>query len=532
MTEEIKANNADDQKRSSNAKKKWLLDTLFPPAWLLLLMFLAVLAFNLVTGLKLYSLEKEKEALNILKGQYDGYAEIIKDVEDKTKRLIELTQEIVPLELRRENAIAEEKESIIALEENRKELNKIKALQSEIEEELKANRQTIAELSNDKALLRKENDKLESIVARLKDSESRTEEAILNKNKDLQDIEEKIRATSIRLEDQKKYLEDVAAANSSFEVIRGKLSSINENLDKTEQETESALNAFKETIKDIEVEKQLFSSHNSTLKNESEALSNSNTSYSGYIETLSKNNDEITNKIKILDETNRALTESSQTIGSTIKNINTDKNKLSENISKLESANTKLSSSAQDFQSTIASLKKSGVRFQEEVDGISEVEKLFANFSTSLGESITKLNSDNLAFQNGVAMLNSEISAFSESKGNLNDMNTEYAAIVEEMKSQSLELSTSLASAKDVPDLVVQLKTLTDALKTIDEAAQKLRNSSNSIQAIFDSKIKGMNLSFSGLNKEVAYLEERLSNVSQQTNSLIAELKQTVKQKN
>ena len=54
--------------------------------------------------MKVFSLQKEKAVIEILKARYESYEKIISDVEDKEERLRQLTQEIIPLEKRSENA--------------------------------------------------------------------------------------------------------------------------------------------------------------------------------------------------------------------------------------------------------------------------------------------------------------------------------------------------------------------------------------------------------------------------------------------
>jgi hypothetical protein len=98
--------NSDDHKQdivsqgSKRVENKKTLDTFFPSKWLMILMVGIVLVFNIIVGMKVFSLQQEKAVVEILKARYESYAKIIRDVEDKEERLRILTQEIVPLEKR------------------------------------------------------------------------------------------------------------------------------------------------------------------------------------------------------------------------------------------------------------------------------------------------------------------------------------------------------------------------------------------------------------------------------------------------
>lgn len=495
MTVESESNSKKDvNNKRRNGKKKNLLDTFFPPAWLLFLMFILVLGFNFVTGFKLYTMEKEKEALKILQGQFEGYANLIKDVEEKTKRLMELTQEIVPLEVRKENAIAEENKSTKILEESRKELNKIKALQREVEEELKANRKTIAELSNDKQLLRKEGEKLEAFVAHLKESEARTEQVLLSKKKELQTIDEKIRAAIIRLEDQNKYLSDVESANSSFDEIRSKLSALNEKLGRTQQGAELALNKFEKTINGLEEKSQ-----------------------------------KITKELNIFTGNNKQFATSSQSFNTGVTKFDADSALFRKELNGFVTTNKSMATSFLSLENGVARFGNNNGLIETEMNKFSATNKSIAFSSLSLSGFLAKFDGDSTALNSGVSSFNKEVMSISELQVRFDEINKQHKGVVDDIESQSVVFKKAIQQVSDTPDLKEQLKVLNNALITIDDATQKIKQTSNMIQTEFNTKLNGMDLSFNSLSQDVSSLEIKIAKVSEQINAMISMTQQNEK---
>jgi chromosome segregation ATPase len=430
----------DSAQGSKQVGKKKTLDTFFPSTWLLVLMVVLVLAFNVVVGAKVFSLQKEKAVIEILKARYESYEKIIRDVEDKEERLRILTQEIVPLERRKENALQEIAASNENLGKNKVELDKIVALKAEVVERLNAAQTTIAELSNDKQTLGKEKAKLEQLVAELNIEEKKLDEKVTAKRQQLRNTEENVHAAEVRLNDQKKYLEDVTAANSSFESLRGQLLEFVGKMNETQSSASDRLNGLKEVVADITIEKEQLSSQTTNLANEAKALAQSNGSFAEGMKDLTEHINVYKAEVGSIAATSSQMKNVAEALKGSATNIEIDEAQVTENakamkinLSQVSTTGEELAQTSKQFTTVVTSLASQGEKFDKYAQKIADLPDMKAqviSFQKILDE-IDVLN----------RKLSERIGAVQGSfEGKLSEMNLSFGTLEKDFTDISLKI--------------------------------------------------------------------------------------------
>ena len=377
MTDRNQDYSSQGSKQVRNTKT---LDTFFPSTWLLVLMVGVVLVFNVIVGIKVFSLQKEKAVIEILKTRYESYAKIIRDVEDKEERLRILTQEIVPLEKRSENALKETTASNERVGKNKEELDKIAASKSEVVERLNSAQTTIAELSNEKQTLRKENDKLEKLLAELNVEEKRIEQEITKKRQTLRSTEENIIAAEVRLKDQEKYIKDVSVANSSFEALRGQLSEFVKKMNDTQANAVDRIKDLKEVIASITVEKDQLSSQAVNLTNEAKFFAQSNAAITEEVKGLKGYSKEYKSEVESISTTSGQMKSIAVAIKGSATNLEIGEAQVSANAktikSNLEQVATtgqELAQTSKHFTTAVAGIASQGEKIDKYLQKIVEL---------------------------------------------------------------------------------------------------------------------------------------------------------------
>lgn len=455
--------NSDDHKQdigsqgSKRVENKKTLDTFFPSKWLMILMVGIVLVFNIIVGMKVFSLQQEKAVVEILKARYESYAKIIRDVEDKEERLRILTQEIVPLEKRVENAQKEVGASNERLESNKDELNKIKASKAEIVEELRAAHTTIAELSNDKQTLRTDKETLEKLVAELNINEKGIDDKIKEKRKILRDTEENISAAEVRLKNQQEYIKDVAAANSNFDEVREQLLEFIKKMDETKKSAGERIKDFKEVIANLAEEKDRLSTQAINLTNEAKTIAQSNASIKEEISGFEEQNKKYKSEIENLTSISGQMKNITGTIQGTATNIEIDEKIVSENaraikenLGEMTTANQEFVQTSKQFTAVVADVTSQREKldtYMQEIADLPDMELQAIAFKKVLNE-----------IEEITRKLSERVSAIqSNFDGKLDGMNLSFG---------SLE--------KNFTDLLLKLDGVEQALEKIATRAQKV----------------------------------------------------------
>jgi chromosome segregation ATPase len=353
--------------------KKNALDTFFPSTLLLVLMVVLVLGFNLVVGIKVFTLQKEKAVIEVLKAQYESYRDIIDDVGRKQQELRGLHQEISPLERRKDDALNIINEGDKKIEVNSAELNKIKSLHSEIEEDLNAMRKTVAELSNEKQGLREEINTISQSVAELKIQEEKIDKSIIVKNQQLRTMEEEVLAAKVRLKEQEKYIVEVASANSSFDSTRGQLAQLMKKMDQDQTNAGQILTNFQKVVAGIEEENTKFSSQNKGFVAETGALHSTNASIGEELKLLEQKNGAFKLYVEGMSSLSKQMQGVAEMINGLSKKIETDQVLLSESAGKIKTSLITLSEINQDVDGA----KK---QLQTAVTGINAQNETFASY--------------------------------------------------------------------------------------------------------------------------------------------------------
>ena len=539
-----------DSRGSKLVENKKTLDTFFPSRWLVVLMVGIVLVFNIIVGMKVFSLQKEKAVIEILKARYESYAKIIRDVEDKEETLRILTQEIVPLEKRAENAQKEVAVSNERVEKNKNELNKIKASKAEVIEELGAANTTIAELSNEKKTLRKEKQKLERLVAELNINGKRTEQKITEKKLELRVTKENILAAGERLKDQQKYIKDVVAANSNFDDIRKQLLKFIKQMDETQAIAGERIKDLQVIIAGVAEEKDQLSSQTVNLTNEAKTIAQSNASLKEEISGFKEQNKEYKSEIENVTSISGQMKNIAGTIKGTATNIGIDEkivNKnakaIKESLGKMETANEKLVQASKQFTVVVTDVTKqtvnltneaktiaqSNASLKEEISGFKEQNKEYkseienvtsiSGQMKNIAENI-KGTATNIGIDEGIVSENAK--AIKENLGQMATVNRElvqtseqFTAVVIDVTSQRGNIDTFIQEIADFPDMEVQVIAFKKVLNDIDEVTRKLSERVSAIQSNFDGKLDGMNLSFGSLEEDFTDLSLKIDGVEQ-----------------
>jgi chromosome segregation ATPase len=433
-------NQDDSSQGSKQVRNTKTLDTFFPSTWLLVLMVGVVLVFNVIVGIKVFSLQKEKAVIEILKTRYESYEKIIRDVEDKEERLRILTQEIVPLEKRSENALKETTASNERVGKNKEELDKITASKSEAVERLNSAQATTAELSNERQTLRKENDKLEKMVAELNVEEKRLEQEITKKGQRLRSTEENILAAEVKLKDQEKYIKDVSAANSSFEALRGQLSEFVKKMNETQANAGDRIKDLKEVIASITVEKNHLSSQTVNLTNEAKFFAQSNAAITEEVKGLKGQSKEYKSEVESIATTSGQMKSIAVAIKGSATNLEIGEAQVSVNakiikgnLEQIGTTGQELAQTSKHFTTAVAGIASQGEKIDKYLQKIADLPDMKAQaiaFQKILREieDLTKKLSERVA-----AVQSSFI-------GKLDGMNLSFGALEKDFTEISLKI--------------------------------------------------------------------------------------------
>lgn len=457
-------NQGDSSQGSKQVSNRKTLDTFFPSTWFLVLMVGIVLFFNIIIGVKVFSLEKEKAVIGILKGRYESYAKTIRDVEDKEERKRILTQEIVPLEKRRENALKETAESNEMVVKNKEELNKIAALKAEVVEALNAAQATIAELSNEKQTLRKENDKLEKLVAELNVEEKRIEQELAEKRKELRSTEENILAAEVRLQDQEKYIKDVAAASSSFEALREQLSEFVKKMNETQENAGNRIKDLKEVIAVITVEKDQLSSQTVSLASEAKFFAQSNADITEEVKGLKEHNKEYISEVESIAITSGQIESVTEAIKGSATNLEIDEAQIRANAKAIKSNLEQVMTTGQELAITSKT-------FTTEVAGVASQGELIDKHLQKIAD-LPDMKAQAISFQNVLSEIEELTIKLSE----------RVAAIQNsfDAKLDGMNLSLGIFE-KNSSDISLKIDGVEQALKIIASRAQEMKNDNQEI---------------------------------------------------
>lgn len=445
------------------------LDTVFPSKWLLGGMVGFVLIFNIIVGMKVFSLQKEKAVIEILKARYESYEKIISDVEDKEARLRQLTQEIIPLEKRSENAQKDIARSNESLEKNKESLNKVKATESEVVEKLNAARKTIAELNDGKQTLRQEKTNLENLVAEIEVKERRIEQKITERQKDLRVIEENIIAAELQLKNQKEQIINVAAANSDFDAIRKQLSDFLSKMDEAQGQATKRLSDIEKVVTDISKERDLLSKQTSSLNNETKTISQSNQSINKELLDLKGHNEGYKAQVDAIASLSGQMGRNSELITAAATELGNHDKKIQENLKIFEDTTGQIKTTYQGFAQTGSEFKSAVV-----------------------------------------------------------EIGTQISEVTSRVESQKNQFDAYLKELSSVTDLKVQANTFKKIIGEIEDSSRSLSEKFSNIQNNFEGKLNGMNLSFDSLEKEFVALGRKVEALQESLQKIKSKVEEEV----
>jgi chromosome segregation ATPase len=445
-----------------NTPKKKKLDTFFPTTWLLAVMVIIFVGFNIFVGLKVFSLQNEKAVVVMLKDRYESYGKMIRDIEEKQEQLRSLTAEVPPLEMRKDNAIKVIDDSVKTLKTNKANLDKILATSGEVEQKLIAMRETVAELSNDKQSLQREKEKLEQIVVELRVDQKRTEQSITKSGLDLRAVDEEIRATEVQLKEQQNHLQTVAAANSSFEELRKQLSEFTKKMDEAQSLASAKIKGLEDVIAGVAEQKNKLSSHSDNLAEETKNITQSNAAIKTKITSFAEQTKVYQSEVEKVALTSGEMKSASEAFKGITINMENDEAILRENTQTIKTGLEKMQTTSQELAQAIEV-------FTNEVSGVtSQGEKLdtYLNEVADLPDMRTRATS----LQKVLGELESVSATFSET----------VSAVQERFDGKLAGMELSFGTLEnDFSELSFKINGVEEILKKIAASNQEIKNDSN-----------------------------------------------------
>lgn len=556
MTDRMESSDDHPQGSKQVADKK-TLDTFFPSTWLLVLMVAVVLAFNIIVGIKVFSLQKEKAVIEILKTRYESYEKIIRDVEEHEERLRTLKQKIVPLEMRKVNAEKLLAESEERADKSKMDLNKQEADKAEIIEKLNAAQTTIAELSNDKNMLRKENKQLEKIVAELNINKERIEQQITVKSKQLIVIEENTVAAKVRLKDQQKYIKEVAAANSNFEDIRKQLVAFVTKMDETQSAAGEKINDLKKVIAGVAVEKDQLATQAINLTNEAKKFVQANAVIQEEIKGFQEQNKEYRTEVENVTTMSEHIKTVTETIKETVVSIKRDEilvrgnaKAINENLEHMATANQNLKEVITSFanqkdqlgiqavnltneakniaqsnvaiQAGITGIQKHNKEYMSEIDKIVLTSTQMKSTTDAIKSSATNLEGNRVLIKEHAVTIKGNLGQISSTSQELEQSRKKLSEAVNGVVSQRENIDKYWQEIVELPDMKGQAIAFEKVLNKLEEVAQKFSENISVIQSSFDGKLSGMNLSFGTLEKDFKDLSLQVNGVEEVLGKIVS----------
>lgn len=561
MTDRMKSPNGSNPhkgtQRGVQVKNKKTLDTCFPSTLLLVSMVGIVLLCNIIAGVKIFTLEKEKNAVERQKEKYESHAKIIREVEEFEERLSTLKREIVPYEMRAENAQKSAKDSDERLKKNKDERDRVKADKTEIIEKLNSAHSTLAELSNDKKTLRREKVQLGKIVAELKIEQEVIEKTITVKRQRLRVAGENIAAAEVRLEDQKRYLKDVAAANSSFEMLRTQLVEFVRKMEETQSSAGNKVKDFTGVVAGVVEQKNQLATHAEKLALETDRLTQSNVDINAEIKGLRARNIDYTSEIdKVIvtsgemesvaeglkesvasmeiDEAllnnnatliknnleqvttvNKELGQKSEDLTKVVAGVVAQKNQLASQSEKLILETDSFSQSNATMSAEVKELYAQNINYKSEVDKLAATSGQMGSVAEDLKGTSANLKTDEAQLIDNAKKIKSNLGEVATAAQGLDQISKKFALAVAGVTSQRESLDIYLQKIADLPDMDAQVTAFNDVLKDINDVAQLLSEKVSAIQSSFDGKLNGMELSFGIFEKDFVDLSLKIDGVEQ-----------------
>lgn len=436
-----------------NKKKKSALDTFFPPVWLLTIMVALVLFLNLIAGWKIFSLENERQDVEIRQAKVEFYEEIIKDIEEKEDRLRVLKQELPLRELKAEHAekraIEAEKRVIDGnskLDQAKVELNKAIFDQKKAEENVKAAQEDIAVIRDDKKAQREEKFSLSQEVQDLRKERGRLEQNIKDKGIELRKEEEELVAIQFRLQEQNKMLKEVARVNSDFEEIRRQLTKMTAALDTTQQNMNFSTEDYKKTVALIRDGNDQLTGQTKYLKMTTEAISATHSSIKDTEDTIKNISRELSVSNTSIHEYTKALGNSVDNLHSISENLDKDVAQINNNISSFREKLNTLANNSIELQKTESELKNlvSGIVLQK--NALTES----ASNLSRMPDFKDRINSFNVLLENVKKTNDNFVKLVSSVETDLSSTSGGVISVLQGVEQDLRGLSSSLSNIKKV----------------------------------------------------------------------------------
>ncbi len=500
-----------DEKRTP---RKRSLDTYFPTPWLLAGMVALVLIFNLVVGVKVFTLQKEKAVIEILKARYESYEKLIHDIEEKQDRVKRLTEEIVPLERRKDDALTIINESEKKISKNNTEINKINAHYSEVDEELNAKRRSVAELSNEKQGLRDEKNKLFQDVERLKAKEHSLEAKISEHEDNLKTVTYNLDTVTRQLQNQKQYLQDISAANSNFDNVRSQLENIVVKFTQSQIDAGRVTENYQKLVNNIEEENSRLEAQNLIFTTEAKVLRDANVTIGKEIDTIKEQNKGFGNNVRETKSLSQKVEQTVKVMNGFVVNVEVDTGVLHEavkgindNLTNLETSNKAIKTTKEKFQSAVSVIDTQAKNLDIHMETISKIPDMkkqtddFVMVSQRLQQTFEELKQNVL-----------EIDGDFESIALAKEV---FQKAVSKIDNQAKKLDRYMQTISEIPDMQEQVEAFVKVRQDIQRTSDQLKQNVSKMETDFGGKLDNMQLSFNTLEQEVAALAQKTTELKQ-----------------
>ena len=321
-----------------------VINSLFPTVIVLTIMVGIVIVTTMITGYKIFSLEREKAEIELRLAKIESYENVTRDIDEKENQLPNLKNEVPELEARRN--IAEEEYSQYREKQFEADisLQKIMKKTNEVEANYFAKLDMIGELTANISNLQKRESELTIPL-----SERRTEHDILSQEitqtkNDLSAKSQELSGVISQLELQRDQVRVLAEANSDFSMIISNLNAISSDLGKAKNQAEASIIELSSILPKHELTINTLNSSSADLNETNRSLESISSSLSTLNSNLTRSYNSLSSTSTELNITNRNLESISSSLSNTNNNlaltyesansadkvINSTSNKLSE----------------------------------------------------------------------------------------------------------------------------------------------------------------------------------------------------------
>ena len=298
-----------------------VLNSLFPTVIVLTIMVGIVIVTTMITGYKIFSLEREKAEIELRLAKIESYENVTRDIGEKENQLRNLKINVPELEARRNIAEEEYSQYNEKQIEAENSLLKIKKKSNEVEAEYLAKLDVIGELTANISNLQKRESELSITVSELETEGEIVTQNLFQTKIDLSTKLQELAGVISQIELQRDQVRVLAEANSDFSMIISNLNAISSDLGKAKNQAESSIIELSSILPKHELTIN-------TLNSSSADLNKTNRNLESISSSLLTLNSNLTRSYNSLSSTSTELNITNRNLESISSSLSTTKNNL------------------------------------------------------------------------------------------------------------------------------------------------------------------------------------------------------------